>query len=1167
MYIKSLQIDNFKSFANEMTIPFLRGFTTISGPNGSGKSNIIDSVLFALGLSSTRSLRAEKISDYISTHNLRKKEAYVKVTLGFDNPEEGEISVARKVKKSTQGYNSIYYLNDKVCTLSDIHIELEKHNITPNSYNVVMQNDVMGIVNGSDADRRKIIEEIAGTAEFDRQIEKAENELQIVDSRVEQTNIVLEELAKTIERLSQEREVAIKYEKLRQEKTNLESQITAVKYFDIMKSSQMVHESILEFSRLKKEKEFELKDVKEKLSEIKTKYSELQERVKANGEAEQLEIVRNIEEIKGKIERKRNAINQAEVTIHNNEKRTVFGLENGIDAAGEKIRKSEETIATLNKEIEGLNFSLKAENDELQRILTELTGLNQTAEVFIAERTKLQRELETKRIEEINIEKEIFPLENLLKSNQKTIETAKKTIEEINKFKNNYANEKDKLELQTQELEKELKDYKTVQENSIIELENIKNELDDKARDIQLATKKVITIETQKNITETLSDRANDTILKAHLDGVHSSLMNLGSVEEEYATALEVAMGGRMRNIVVDDADTAKTAIELLKTNRAGTTTFIPLNKIKPAPKSLNLPRERGVIEYAINLIEFEDIYLDAFYLALGETLIVEDYETAKRLQGKYRMVTITGELFDKSGAITGGERKKTGGLKFTTNSENELKQCKERLAKLEEEYQKILERKSKTEERQTRIRQDYSNAMNSYNSAKFELKNLVKEGEEADIKIEKLNMEIQKAEPEKHSAEKQLDELEIKRVNLNEEMLKIQDKISEIETKMSEGELRKLKEKTSEVESRIKSIESKIMFKRNEILQQKNHIEFQKTVIADNEDKIKLTKEQNKALEEDKIRFEGEIKILNEELKSKEIKREELGEKLKQFQEERDAVQREMIEQEKTKNIIDNDIVRTEEQIESFRARRRELEPILEETKKELEEAGIDIKSVKVPDITTEEITTRIQKLQKRMDELGLVNMHAIKSYEEQMERKGELDEKISVLTKERNEIEQRMTGYGDAKKEAFMTTFNTINRNYKEIFEQLADGEGTLLLENEEDPFAGGMSMIVKPRGKDNQKLVQLSGGEKALTALALVFAIQRCSPAPFYAFDEVDSNLDGINVEKLATIIKEKSKNTQFIVVSHRKPMIESANRTVGVTQKEKGITKVTGVKLRD
>ncbi len=319
--------------------------------------------------------------------------------------------------------------------------------------------------------------------------------------------------------------------------------------------------------------------------------------------------------------------------------------------------------------------------------------------------------------------------------------------------------------------------------------------------------------------------------------------------------------------------------------------------------------------------------------------------------------------------------------------------------------------------------------------------------------------------------------------------------------------------------------------------------------------------------MEEDKLRFAQDIKILDEELKILEQKREELGEKLKQFQEERDNVQKELLEQEKSKDILINDLARISEQIESFRARRREIEPQLEQITKELSEAGIDCSKLTAPNMSTDEITSKIQKLQKQMTDLEPVNMNAIKSYDAQMQRKSELDEKIAVLSKERTEIQQRMSGYGEAKKDAFLTTYNAINNNFKNVFEQLADGEGSLTLENENDPFSGGMSMMAKPRGKDSKKLIQLSGGEKSLTALSLVLAIQRYMPAPFYALDEPDAALDVMNVPKLASIIKEQSKNTQFIVVSHHDSMIKSGDRTVGVTQKEKGVTKVTGVKLRD
>lgn len=1167
MYIKALEIDNFKSFANGISIPFLQGFTTVSGPNGSGKSNIIDSILFALGFSSSRTLRVEKLSDYLSLHNPRKTEATVKVVLGVGEDEQTTLSVTRKIKKSSQGYNSVYYLNDKVSTLSDIHYELEKYNITPNSYNVVMQNEVMNITNCSNNDRRKIIEEIAGTAEFDRQIEKALGELEVVEKRVESTTTLLEELTKTIERLAEEREVAVKYDNLRTEKAKLESQVSAVTFCDFKKSLERVHESILEAGKKKKEKEFDLKKITEAITEIKQKLNIVNEKVKANGEDEQLNIIKQSEEIKGKIARKEDSIKQADNTIFKNNRQVIVGCENGIKNAENIITQSNNSINNFDNEIKGLEIAIKADNEELAKVLEEVTGLNQTAEQFIAKRTEYQKELDGYRVKDLEIEKKINPLELELKNIKDSLNKAEKLKEHLENSKKDFAGNKDKLELQIQELEKELQDYKTVQNNSCIELSDINSAISDKSREIDLANKKLTTLQIQKDFGESVSDRANDTVLKAHIAGVHNSLMNLATVDDEYATALETAMGARMRNIVVDDPDTAKICIELLKTNRAGTTTFLPLNKIKPAPNALKLPGEKGIVEFAINLIDFDDIYLDAFFLALGETLVVQDYETAKKLQGKYRMVTLSGELFDKSGAITGGDRKSKEGYKFSSSSEDELKKYKTLLSKLEIEYNNLLNDKRDIENRQVKIRLDYTEAANTLNSAKSELSTLLRNENESDANIQQCLMQIEKSKPEITSIEKTLDELEISKVENNEKILELQDKIAEIESKMNASDLSKLNSMTKDIETRIKSKESKISSKNNEIAQLNNNISFQKMIIEDNKKRISDTKLQNEELEKDKIRFEEDIKLLKEDLLVLEEKIAELTEKLKQFQDERDFIQGELLSNEKTKNIVETDLARIDEQIEAFKTRRRELEPKLKALTKELTDLGLDCSKITAPEMTTEEINSKIQKLQKKMTDLEPVNMNAIKDYDIQMSRKEEYDSKIEVLTNERLQIQNRMSEYGEDKKTAFLKTYNEIKENYKTIFEQLADGEGTLILENEEDPFAGGLTMSVKPRNKETKKLTSLSGGEKALAALALVFAIQKYLPAPFYALDEVDSSLDTINVEKLASIIKEQSKNTQFIVVSHRKPMIESANRTVGVTQKEKGITKVTGVKLRD
>ena len=234
---------------------------------------------------------------------------------------------------------------------------------------------------------------------------------------------------------------------------------------------------------------------------------------------------------------------------------------------------------------------------------------------------------------------------------------------------------------------------------------------------------------------------------------------------------------------------------------------------------------------------------------------------------------------------------------------------------------------------------------------------------------------------------------------------------------------------------------------------------------------------------------------------------------------------------------------------------------------REELEKSGVEINKLEPVNISIDEITSKIQSLERRMEELGDVNMKALVAYEEVLARQEELKSQIETLSKERKEILERMQGYEQLKKETFMKTFNNINENFKEVFHRLSEGEGELKLENPEDPLSGGMTIEAQPRDKKLQRLESMSGGEKSLTALAFVFAIQRYMPAPFYAFDEVDASLDTMNVERIAQMVQNQAKDTQFIVVSHRKPMIESANRTIGVTQKEKGITRVTGIKLRD
>ena len=1163
MYIKHLEIDNFKSFANKSEIPLLKGFTTVSGPNGSGKSNIIDSILFALGLANAGDLRAENLSHFISTYT-KRSDAYVKVIFG--DAQGKDLSIARKIKRNKQGYASTYYLNDSVTTLSNIHALLEEFNVTPNSYNVMMQGDVMGITTCSARNRRKIIDEIAGIADFDRRIEQAVNELTTVEQRVERSAVILGEVDIRLDQLKEEREVALKYRKLQEEKHGLESRINTVRFFDIKRNIEQAHANILEFGKKKKEEELKSKDLDERLALIKGKYQEISELVKEKGEAQQIELKKQEEELKGEIDRKNNASNYTDKQIHDG-LRSIENAKNGIENFEKKIEDFKLKIGLKDDDIAKIEAGIKEKETELNKILEDMTGLNATADQHIENRGRLRKELESLQDKENQLIKERLPLEGELKNLQNELEQARTKVEELETLKKNFASEQDKKKTLVTQLQKELEDFKIIQQNAMHELDTTKNALNDLNYNIQMAHRKVASMEARKQAADDANfGRAIDTIMGAKLKGIHAPLVQLGKVGKEYATAMEVAFGGRMTHVVVDDEHIASTAIEMLKSSNAGRATFIPLNKVTKAPAKLTLPKEKGVIDFAINLVDFEPEYTNAFYYAVGETLVVEDMASAKKLMGKYRMVTLQGEIFERSGSMTGGSVRKSG-LSFSQNDDNELNDYRDRLKEMETKLTKLEDKKSSLEQKLDKVRIDYSDAMSEFTKSKAELDNMNRNFDNSEAVLAERAEFIKATGPQIIDLNKKLDKIEAQNIKIFDDLAKVQEEIKEVEKHINDEDLKDLKEKTEGVEFEIKRLQSNLMTANNDKNELDRQIAFHQNLIETKNEEIVNIENNNKKLADDKIQYKTGIEDLNKQLESLQTQIEEIEEKLGELLKQRDEINADLMSLETEKHIKFADIERIGEQIESFKARRRELEPQFETARQELEDAGVEVEKLEPVEISIEEITAKIQRLEHKMAELGDVNMRALAAYDEVLTRQTELKEQIETLTKERKEILDRMKGYEQLKKETFMKTFHNINENFKEVFHQLSEGEGELKLENPDDPLNGGLTIEAQPRDKKLQRLESMSGGEKSLTALAFVFAIQRYMPSPFYAFDEVDASLDTMNVERIAHMVQKQAKDTQFIVVSHRKPMIESANRTLGVTQKEKGITKVTGIKLRD
>ena len=829
MYIKQLEIDNFKSFANKSDIPLLKGFTTVSGPNGSGKSNIIDSVMFALGLRTGSALRIENLSDFITTFN-NKNEAMVKVIFG-DTGDNQELSVARRIKKTSQGFASTYYLNDKVDTLTNIRSILEKYNITPNSYNVMMQGDVNSIVMCSSKVRRGIIDEIAGVADFDRRIDQATGELKTVEQRVEAAALILSEVEKTLEQLKAEREVALKYKKLQEEKSGLESQISTVKFFDLKRNLELAHENILQSNKKLKEEQSNKKDLDEKIKLINEKYKELDEKLKEQGEEERNRLKDAQSDLSARIQTKKNAIDYSDTQIQKG-LQSVENAKNGIETYKKKIEDERLNIKLAHDKIGIIETQLKEKKDELSKKLADISGLSSTADKYIQERNEVSRNLDSLKDKDNELLKESLPKENDLKNLKKEIEEAKTFIEQAENAKANFGDDKSLKELEVNNLKKEMDELKEIQTKTMQQLDDAKTAIEDYDHDVRAAYRKFSDMEAQRRaMSSSGSSIPITTVMNANLEGVHAPLMQLGTVDEEYSLALDIAFGGRLAHIVVDDTHAAYVAMELLNSSRAGRATFIPLNKVKKAPGRLQLPKNRGVIDFAINLVDFDDIYLDAFFYAVGDTLIVEDAEAAEQLMGKYRMVTLDGKLYEKSSAITGGYVKKSI-FGFGQNDDKELENAKAKLDELQKKYDEAVANKKALEEKLDKIRVTYSSSSTEYSKAKIELSNMTSQFESSQNLLESKKTFVAENEPQIEKLNSELDKIEAKRVDLSDKIQQAQDKLAELDSLLNDKDLKDLKEKTQGIEDEIRHLNNSLMNVNNEINGYNGTIKFNEQLI-----------------------------------------------------------------------------------------------------------------------------------------------------------------------------------------------------------------------------------------------------------------------------------------------------------------------------------------------
>jgi len=1155
MHIEKIRLRNFKSFGKKAEIPFYKGFTVITGPNGSGKSNIVDSILFCLGLStSTKQLRAEKLPDLI--HN-GKKDAEVTI-LFAENGKKYEIM--RRVKMTDRGYYSYYYLNGKSVSLSDIHNFLSQFGIYSDAYNVVMQGDVTRIIEMSPFQRRKIIDDVAGISEFDEKKERALDELERVRESIEKLEAVIAEVNDRLNSLERDRSEALRYKEILDQKEEYEKYLKAHEYRSILSNKEKIERELERIEKQKDDLTAKIPKISEEISRVNEKINSIAEKISEIGDERASEIQSRILELTSELE----SIKRAES----------FYLEEGKRIEEDIVRNLGE-MSKIREEIEAIDAEIE-ENaikrihigeivDDLTRRMDEL---KQRLEVVDKEYKGMRDELVQKREALDSLKEERG---ELLRERDRLIELLRRIEIEAEDIKR----EINGLEANIEEFERERQSKKDEIERNAMELENVRNRLSSADKDLfnlrsqisdieeelkraelELAKvrAKLSALRTYSKPVEILLDARN----RKELPGIFGTVAQLGEVDEEYVSAVEAAAGNALQFIVVETEDDAVTAIKYLKSVRGGRATFIPLRKIKNFNLRLDkfILKEDGVIDYAVNLVKCEKKFQPVFRFILRDSVVVDTIETARRLMDRgYRLVTLDGDIVERTGLMSGGssERRSILVSKELVEKERELA---DKIFNLQKKKDALFSELNRAESLRRQYKEEVNRLTGIVNEMEVAVNILSEKIEDGRKRVEELSRKIEERLKEREESIKNLKEYNDKLKGVEGEIKALEERIQEIEGRLRGSEIPKIVEELESVKEEyqrnreiLMSIEKKIEgleFKRKQL----------ESSLEEKESYVKELKSRQAELQDTIERGRQRLGEINKELEELRKEEKELSKELKELRKERDEELKKFRELEDEKNKIEFELQRLEDRM------RTQIER-LESVENEMMEFG----DVGIPENLppVEEVREVLYKLTEELASFGDVNLKAIQEYDEVKVRRDELVEKKMVLEREREDILNRIDKYEKMKREIFFEVFTAINKNFAEIIRELANGEGELYLDSD-NPFNSGLYIKVKPNNKPVQKLESMSGGEKSLVALALVFAIQMYKPAPFYAFDEVDMFLDGVNVSRVAKMIKKRSKDAQFIVVSLRRPMLENADAIVGITLGRDNVSLVTGIKLK-
>lgn len=1186
LYLKKLEAHGFKSFADKIEIDFRNGITGIVGPNGSGKSNVIDAVRWVLGEQSPKTLRGSRMEDIIfngTSH--RKPLGAAEVSLTFNNSEKflsidySEVTITRRLYRSGE---SEYLINKTPCRLRDIRELLMDTGIGIDGYSLIGQGQIDSILSNKPDERRQIFEEAAGIVKFKSRKSEAEKKLNNTNQNLLRIEDILRELELRIEPLKKQSEKASSFLVLSEELKELELNLYLKEIEDVK-------------LKLGAEEE-QFKIVKAQHSDYVSKKEDIA--------SEQSKCQKKIEDLQNDIQNLRE--NYFEIT------NLIKELEGDKVLYQEKIQNIDNNISRIDSEI----LDLSTEDENINNQLVKLTEEKENLDRLLAESNELLVNENTKFESNINFisnhQKELEDLKGKVIEVLNRISSSKSEVNSINTMKENILNRIQKIEYERTNLsenEKEnsenlkmaaeevnkIKDslkQKTMEKEELIKQNNeVRNKYQSLLKVYEKEKNSLRDMESQRRILDQMeqsfegfnaSVRKTLQLCKKNKElgkGVHGVVAQLMSIPKEYEIAMEVSLGYSMQNIVCNDEGDAKRIIKYLKQNNLGRVTFFPLSNVNTWRNNDDIPQNvksfDGYIGVASSLITCSKEYDNLFRYLLGRTLIVDNIDSAVKISKmikKYKIVTLDGDVINPGGTITGGSYKSKISNVFSRKRElNELKDKILELTDVTTKYANDLEGyKSKLE--------NISEELN-VNSLAIEniklmllkkenlLSNIENQGRSLSSSIKNLDEEINELENELSDMDESIINKESSIIELESENESLRDNIRGITEIIAnkQEEMDSLKESVTSIKVKSASLKGKMENCQSEIDRLKNTMQIWKNSRVDKENElVKLNAEK-----EEYIKSLDNIVI---SINDNNILSQQIDYNIKKFTDEKSIWSEKNKEILEKNEAIDNALDDLRDSLHKIEVRKARLELQHDNHIKAIWEK-YELGYIEALDHKTEvedfnKASSRIKYLNREIKKLGEVNLGSINEYKEVSERFTFLNSQKDDLIKAKESLNQVIRELEITMKKQFVKSFEEINENFSVIFNQLFNGgKAKLVLQDDGDVLEGNIDIVAQPPGKKLQNLSLLSGGERALTAIALLFSILRTKPTPFCILDEIEAALDDVNIFRFAEFLKEFTKNSQFIIITHRKGTMEIIDYLYGITMQEYGVSKVVSVKLSD